>query len=492
MRDNSRFSFKEYFLFLLPLFFVLHGYIENIEAMQFTEALGLWGEYLVVTVIIFGNAFLIFRSQRKAALFTFSIMFYHLFFGAIHDAMKNIFGNSFITKYGFILPLSLIGFIALFIYLRKTKRPLNQLATYLNVLLLLLILIDVPRLLKASSNKKPLAVLANATVCDSCDKPDIYLIIADEYADSSSLQQIFGFNNGAFQAGLRERGFHIINNSRSNYNFTGFAMASIFQMDYLKNMEGRNQSLADKNRCYQLINNSGLWSFFKQHGYEIKNHSAFNVANIPTEAPQNYILIGKDMIVSHTFLSRINKDLRYHLVVTFKIESEINHISYFINRCNQLLLSRLLEEPKQVSNKPKFVYTHLTMPHYPYYFKKDGEANPVEWLQEGEQIRKKEYIGYLQYSNTLFTETIDRILKGSKKPPIILFMGDHGFREFADGFEKNAPYYYMNMNAVYLPNKNYSGFPDSISSVNQFRVLLNTSFGQKLPLLKDSTILLHE
>jgi hypothetical protein len=111
---------------------------------------------------------------------------------------------------------------------------------------------------------------------------------------------------------------------------------------------------------------------------------------------------------------------------------------------------------------------------------------------EGQQVRKKEYLEYLQYSNALFLETIDQILTKSKKPPIILFMGDHGFREFTDGFEKNAPFYYMNLNAVLVPNSNYKEFYNGISGVNQFRALLNTSFGQHIPYLKDSSILLYE
>ncbi len=132
------------------------------------------------------------------------------------------------------------------------------------------------------------------------------------------------------------------------------------------------------------------------------------------------------------------------------------------------------------------------MPHYPYYFSKEGKPYPVETLADGQQINKNHYIEYLQYSNTIYLETIDRILASSKSPPIIMFLGDHGFREFSDASEKNTPYYYMNMNAIYLPDKNYGGFYEGISAVNQFRTLLNTSFGQNLPLLKDSTILIYE
>jgi hypothetical protein len=48
----------------------------------------------------------------------------------------------------------------------------------------------------------------------------------------------------------------------------------------------------------------------------------------------------------------------------------------------------------------------------------------------------------------------------------------------------------MNLNATYLPEKNYSEFYDNISNVNQFRVLLHKEFEQPLSLLKDSTIFL--
>ncbi|HEY1023449.1 MAG TPA: hypothetical protein VGE06_14110, partial [Flavisolibacter sp.] len=54
------------------------------------------------------------------------------------------------------------------------------------------------------------------------------------------------------------------------------------------------------------------------------------------------------------------------------------------------------------------------------------------------------------------------------------------------------PNNYRNMNAVLLPNGNYQPFYNGISGVNQFRALLNAAFGQKLPMLKDSTSFLEE
>jgi hypothetical protein len=69
-------------------------------------------------------------------------------------------------------------------------------------------------------------------------------------------------------------------------------------------------------------------------------------------------------------------------------------------------------------------------------------------------------------------------------------MGDHGFREFKNKVENK--YHFMTLNAVLLPDKNYSGFYKGMSHINQFRTILNSQFGQKLPLQKDSTSLVVE
>ena len=109
---------------------------------------------------------------------------------------------------------------------------------------------------------------------------------------------------------------------------------------------------------------------------------------------------------------------------------------------------------------------------------------------EGNQVLQKEYIEYLQYCNQKFLELIDHIFKTSRRPPIIIFMGDHGFRHFIKDVDHQ--YYFMNLNSIYLPDKNYRQFYDSMSMVNEFRVLLNTQFNQHLPLLKDTTVFLQE
>jgi hypothetical protein len=326
--------------------------------------------------------------------------------------------------------------------------------------------------------------------CDTCSRPDIYFILADEYAGRKELQGIFQFDNSPFENALRQKGFHLVDSSTGNYNYTPFCMASIFSMDYLQGIEGRNQSRGDRRICYALINKNPVITFLKDQGYRMDNLSVFQFDDALPMAHSSFFLTGKDLLTSQTFLSRLDRDVRFNLVTRYRIKSEMERLAAVDLNSVQTLYGETEKSASEKSTQPRFIYTHLMMPHYPYFFDSSGKKNPVETLMEGEQGRKKEYIGYLQYANKKYLELIDHILAASPKPPIILFLGDHGFRHFTENVDPS--YYFMNLNAVYLPNKNYRDFYPGMSTVNLFRVLFNTQFGQHLPLQKDSVSFLKE
>jgi phosphoglycerol transferase MdoB-like AlkP superfamily enzyme len=130
------------------------------------------------------------------------------------------------------------------------------------------------------------------------------------------------------------------------------------------------------------------------------------------------------------------------------------------------------------------------MPHYPYYYDHNGKEQPFEKLLEGNQSNKEAYIEYLQYSNKKLIELVQHILQSSATPPVIVLMGDHGFRHFTEQIESRN--YFLNQVSIHLPSKNYTAFKDSLTGVNLFRALLNTQYGQHLPFLKDSTSYLKD
>ena len=89
------------FLFMLPLFFILHGALENRGAIPFVDGLLLLGIYISVAVIITLLCFLFFKSLNKAAVAAAWLMGVHLFFGAFHDFVKKNFDSSFLSQYSF-------------------------------------------------------------------------------------------------------------------------------------------------------------------------------------------------------------------------------------------------------------------------------------------------------------------------------------------------------------------------------------------------------
>jgi len=483
---------KEYFILLLPLFFVLHVYKENYALVTLQDAYQSFLIYLLIILLISLVFFIFFRSWRKGAVFAFLVMSYHFFFGALHDSAKSLFGEIFLIKYVLILPVTFIAFILLILVLKKSKKKINRFTTYINVLLVLLISIDAAELAILRSKLKDQIVhklRPDFVNCDSCARPDIYFITADEYAGHQELQDIFHFDNSEFENALRTRGFYVVPNSKSNYNYTPYSMGSLLNMDYLEGVQTNGDS-KDLNMAYQKINENTLVVFLHNFNYEIKNYSIFRFAGQRPFVNSVFGVFGRELIHSQTFFGRIDRDIRFNLITRWKFKSEMkkftrNEISY-----SEASIKKTMDESALKTNNPRFIYMHVLMPHYPYFFDKAGHPNKPDILFEEYKFDQKSYIDYLQYCNKRFLELIDGILSHSQKPPVIVFMGDHGFRYFKTPVDHK--YYFMNLNSVFLPSGDYSKFYEGMSNVNQFRVLLNSQFGQKLPLLKDSTIFLKD
>jgi hypothetical protein len=264
-------------------------------------------------------------------------------------------------------------------------------------------------------------------------------------------------------------------------------MASMFKMNFLDNLEKDSMSKNDINYCYNIINKNPVTRYLRTNGYQIKNYSIFPLDNQYTSTKQTFLLTGLSFITHETLISKIESDIGFHLITKFHFKPAIKAVIRDYNTTennNQKLLGMLSAEISSKSPDPRFVYTHLSMPHYPYYFDKKGNRYPIQELGSLE-IHKTRYIEYLQYCNRLFLNLLDQIKQHSSKPPIILFMSDHGFRMLP---KEKRRYQFMTVNAVFYPDKKYDKFYSGMSNVNQFRIMLNKVFKQRLPLMKDSTV----
>lgn len=87
------------------------------------------------------------------------------------------------------------------------------------------------------------------------------------------------------------------------------------------------------------------------------------------------------------------------------------------------------------------------------------------------------YIGQLVYINSLVLKMVDRILENSAEKPIIVITADHA----------RSPYKNHIIAAFHLPYGGNDVLYPSISSVNQFRAVIDFYFGLNLGLLEDVT-----
>ena len=476
------------FLYLLPVFFILHGLNDYYTTTLVKDAVELTFIYIFAAILFAAISCLYLRDFTKAALFAFFIMSINFFFGSCYDFLHTHLGDVFFLKYSFILPSILIALFLLLLFLKKSKSTFRKTKKFLNLLLPILIITDIVILVPKLINKKNVTTTdlsKELIVCDTCSKPDVYLIVADEYAGKSELTEILNFDNSAFEIELGKRGFHITDSTTSNYNATVYSMASLFSMGYVQHLDSTKINHRDMLMCRGIINRNNITNFFKKNGYTFYNHSPFQFNNQKKAIFDPFFPTKKSLFTAQTFTSRFMKNVGFNFASRQKIEKIIKHHYY-----NNKTIETLAVKTATTRSGPKFVYIHLALPHHPYFFDSTAKEIPIKNLTDEFSMNQDAYISYLIYTNKKLLTIIDQIKASSPVTPVIILMSDHGFRQLP--VNTDHKYQFMNLNAVLLPGGNYSGFYNGISNVNQFRVILNSQFGQKLPILKDSTSFLWE
>jgi len=440
-------------------------------------------KYFFITTLLIFVLRLIFKNFSIAVLATFLTLCLFFFFGAIHDFLKSIFSKGLLSRYVVVLPfLLLVYFLLLLEIRRRFIKP--KIIRYLNILFAVLILFDIGILIfkKANGLNNPVDIVLD---CKQCEKPDVYLILLDGYAGQAQLNSEFDFDNSLFYKELRQSGFYVSPDSRSNYTSTAFSVSSILSMAYhnLKNYKTTPESL---DYCFKKIYNSTVVNSFKSTGYEFYNFSIFDFKNQPSLINKTFLISGKKLITSQTLLSRMEKDLYYNFLMNNFTHSGLYKNFVFRDlKNNKLLMNKTLKTARQNNEKPKFVYLHLMLPHFPYYYNQQGILNNINDLKYDKLERKDLYLNYLKYGNNIILNLIQEIKLKSEKPPVVILLSDHGFRY---GSNKDYKLRFSNLAAIHLPNKKYLDYENTLTNVNVFRIFFNSYFRQNLPMLENKIV----
>jgi hypothetical protein len=480
---NNRSDTRPWFLFLLPVFFVFHGYIAHVRLIRPVDCLPLLAGYVVAALVPWVLIRRLLEDKLKAALIVFVLLAFYLFFGNIRDLLRDT--GLFLYHYSLLLPFLVIILILLTRVIIRHPRPI-RLARFLNLLLVLFILANGLEWTIAVDSAPIVDFTPLPTArCDSCPHPDIYLLLFDEYTGSRTLLNTFHYDNSRLDSFLRSEDFHILPDSRSNYPVTPFSMASMLNLGYLHGIRHpRALEPDDYVHIFEPIGNNKVVDFLSAQGYSILNYSPFDLAGNPAHYPTSFFPAGPALISYRTLPDCLQRDIPALApsgkdAVTRAYQDNEKQLAATIRASD--------DTGPGESRPPKFVYMHVLMPHEPFLFDSLFHRRDIHSVQSPVP-RLSDYLGYLPYTNARIRQLITSVRKNTGGKAVILFLSDHGFRYWPGKIPDSV--YFRNQNAVYFPDGDYTGFYDSMSNVNLFRVVFHKLFRLDLPLLRDSTVLL--
>jgi hypothetical protein len=328
---------------------------------------------------------------------------------------------------------------------------------------------------------------------DPEDLPDVYYVILDRYAGSTTLAETYDFDNEPFLTALEERGFDVPRHAHANYIKTPFSLASSLSMELLDPQALRAEAESDEDRRpihRALGDHLAVPVALKELGYRyihVSNWWTPTATNV--DADRTFHYEGQDefsTVLAQTTLLRAFTEPEAAPTDPWDWRVLRGHSQY--------ALERLDEIPTLAG--PKFVFAHLLLPHDPYVFDRDGSFMDRE--QVAAQGQPESYRRQLSYLNDRMLQMVDNIIAGSGEDAVIVIAADEGpfperYRASEWGFEwRHATDAELEekfgiLFAMRVPGADLAaeGLHDATTPVNTFRLVFNARFGTDLPLLPD-------
>jgi hypothetical protein len=478
--------FSKYWLahWLFITFFFIHGFSIYLDWLK-TPSVAI---YFIISLIITGICQIVLtrllHSTLKASVALCLAIWLVMYFNFNHSIFIKITNFRFSSVY--MLGIVALIFGVFFVYIkRKQEAQLQKLASYLNLLFLIFILIDVGKISYMEITRKPPLSYAKGNEINITNKvsqdslPDIYLIVLDEHMSTQGMKDHFQFDNAALDSFLTDQGFYIASRSKSNYSQTVFSIASTLQMNYFHALT--MVTFPDDNPLgIAAMKDNTFITMLEKNGYKIRNYSLFDFTNHATKHFKFFEHSAFHFYFTQSLISQIN--------ITYETLTPQRH-------ANQLY--ELIDEALSTANKetqPTFTYLHLVLPHHPFVFRADRSIRSAKiYHSKKDPDYVKNYLEQVAYTRKVIQDMVTLINKNNRKK-IVVLEGDHGLRlpqynrgKWYDAYQKSGGPY-KNLNAYYFYDKNYTQLYDSISPVNSLRVISNQYLGATCKLLPDTQL----
>lgn len=335
---------------------------------------------------------------------------------------------------------------------------------------------------------------------------DVYFILIDNYGREDVLRSKDNFDNSELVNELKKRGFIFPDCAQANYFATAPDISSILNMKYLDQM-GVDESVYAKRAGYtalaSMMQDSEVMRKFKAYGYHTVTFRGF-MGLIDIQTSDTYINYESDksyarrletknfnaLYYKTTIISAINDQYKIYpnwiaekgpefLKQYLPEEQPLEDRYYQVYLQNLYAWDALTRIPKEI-NSPKFVYAHIYTNHWPFMMKPDGSLR----LPFTEKMTVEGYVDAVKYTNSQVLGAIDSILENSETPPVIILQGDH-----SDGWVGKVEWSGTDrlkiLSAYYLPAGGDQLLYETISPINNFRLIFKYYFGEDIDLLPD-------
>lgn len=327
-------------------------------------------------------------------------------------------------------------------------------------------------------------------------KPDIYYFVFDRYASNSWLAQEYGFDNSDLTSFLESQGFTVEDDALANYPFTVTSVSSTMAMEYHDLAMGNFKNKTTTFPLRSILNNPPVAQLLKKNGYKYTQIASW-WGSTADKIQADYNLTSRpqlNLLGAKAGLSEFQKQFADTSALSYLYKSVLKNTNIDERQRPIDQIHNLKGISKSDISTPKFVFTHVLLPHSPYLFDENGTKPAYDRNSNDEGVDEKvKYIKQLQHVNTLIKDAVSSIRQNNPGAIIVLqsdegpypaeirgknfnhletieSLSDHGLRSK-----------YVIQAAYYFPNK--SSAAKINSSVDVFRVTLSDYLGYDIPSL---------
>ncbi len=452
----------------------LYLFCNNAYELRLADVLLPLGVSVALGLVALLLVWLITRDVAFSALLTGCGMALFLNFNFIVALVDRVAPGARVRVYYIVA--AAVGVVLLFVLLRLRKKEglcaiiMNLMCIAAVVVLAMNVITAVPDVIARRSEKK---FVASAPAADKdAALPNIYYLIADEYASFTEIEKYYGYDNSAFADALTELGFCV---SDTSYNRGGGTIQNMADTVNLAPVTTDAMTYAE---YMELFNNGALYGVLEGMGYTLRQLGS--LYPLPK-------LLEQETFALDSEAATMNGESATEILLNNSMLMPVQTIMYWrmVQDEGDLAVFNYLDDAENYEGTGGHAtFLYICSPHPPFYYDADGNSVDAENWTNWEDTHY--YLDQYIYITKRLLQTAKNIVANDRNA-IILIQSDHGLRYHEDSDKPHTFWIDTEdqrriLNALYVGGKPVD--ITGLSGYNTWRVILSV-LGEAYPTLPE-------